>query len=213
MSLVLDITTPEEARLGVWRIEEDSSFFSERLLLSDTEQSSLSILNSSKRLEWLASRFVLDQITNHSERIETSTRPSGKPYLIGRKEHISLSHSDAYVAAMIGDSDVGIDIQRCKDKIVRLEHKFANTMESACIDRSQAVLHLHILWSAKEALYKIYARKQLNFISHIFIDLPKLIQERGRFSGVVHAPDKELLCILDYLIIENYVLVYAQRAL
>jgi 4'-phosphopantetheinyl transferase EntD len=210
MALVLDIQPYENTRLGVWRIDEPAGFFFSNLKLSIAEQSLLTTLLPAKKLEWLASRYVLDQIMDHPDRVDTNVLPSGKPILIGRDEEISLSHTDNHVAAMIGKTSVGIDIQRCKHKILQVEHKFASAAESALIDRSQPVLHLHILWGAKEALYKIYSKKQLNFISQIFVNLPAQIQENGDFSGVVKVSGDELNCRLSYHILDNYVLVYGQ---
>lgn len=211
MPLILDKHTPEQSRIGVWHVDEPEGYFTDRLQLSESELKTLSILSPVKRHEWLASRCVLDQIIDHSERIETGTLPSGKPILIGRKEEISLSHSDAFVAAMVGMTDVGIDIQRCKEKILQVEHKFANDEESARIDRSQVILHLHILWGAKEALYKIYARKQLNFRRHLFVDLPGNVSENGHFIGEIRVGEEQIRCALYYHILQNYVLVYGQK--
>ena len=213
MPLVLDITTSEQTRVGVWRIEENDVFFSDTINLSAAEKTVLNNLRDRNKLEWLASRFLLDRLLDHDTRIETGMLPSGKPYLIGRGEEISLSHSDSYVAAMVGTTDVGVDIQKCKDKILRVEHKFANAIESACIDRSQATLHLHVLWGAKEVMYKIYAKKQLSFISHIFVDVPPQVGEKGRFTGFVRTGDVRIDCIMDYLIIDNYVLVYGHKSI
>lgn len=211
MPLELDIQSPENARVGVWKISEPAAFFAERLSLSEAETAHVGSLNPVRTLDWLASRFVLDQIIDHTSRIETRTLSSGKPYLVGRDEQISLSHSDDYVAAMIGYTDVGVDIQRCKEKIVSVEHKFARPEESSRIDRSNEITHLHVLWSAKEALYKIYARKQLNFTRHLYVDLPTILEPQGRFTGIITTAEEELHCVLYYLILKNYVLVYGQK--
>lgn len=211
MPLVLDISTAEQTRIGIWRVEEPIPFFLNGLDLSQAEHILLSALNPVKQLEWLASRYVLDHITDHTERLETATLTTGKPYLVGRPEEISLSHSEAYVAAMIGQTDVGVDIQRCKEKILGLEHKFANPEESARIDRSRAMQYLHVLWSAKEALYKIYAQKRLNFRTHLFVDLPSRLVESGTFGGSIRVADTEIRCNLNYRMIDNYVLVYGHK--
>lgn len=211
--MVLDIMTPEKARVGVWRVEEDQDFFLNNLTLSPTETGTLESLPPVKKHEWLASRYLLDCLVDHHTRIETGTRRTGKPYLVGRQEEISFSHSDACVAVMVGETDLGIDIQRCKEKIARVEHKFANAAESARIDRSDALLHLHVLWGAKEALYKVHAKKQLSFLSNIFVDLPEDIGDRGRFSGQINIRNTVTVCVLYYVIIDNYVLVYGQKVI
>jgi 4'-phosphopantetheinyl transferase EntD len=211
MPLILDITTPEESRVGVWHVAEDALYFQKQLSLSDTENAVLQGLRPVKKTEWLASRYLLDTLVDHHERIETGTLDTGKPFLVDRGEEISLSHSDQYVAAMVGNTPVGVDIQQCKEKILRVEHKFAHPEESKQIDRSNALLHLHVLWGAKEALYKVHAKKQLSFSRHIFVRLPPALGTSGQFAGEIRADHGQIDCILYYRILKEYVLVYAQK--
>ena len=208
--MLLDIATPQ-SRVGVWHIEESPAFFLEHLSLSEKEQSTFAALTPRKQIQWLASRYALDLIVDHHERIETGAMPTGKPYLVGRNDEISLSHSEEYVAAMTGRVPVGVDIQKCKEKILQLEHKFARPSESAQIDRKEPVLHLHILWGAKEVLYKIYSLKKLNFLTHLSVDLPGKLSEKGDFTGVVRNGLTEIRCALEYRILEEFVLVYGHK--
>lgn len=199
------------AKLGAWKITEPSAFFSGYLHLTPNERTKLEGLPPVRQREWLASRYLLKSLIGMDEEMEIANHPTGKPYLLDRNEEISLSHSADCVAVMVGDTDVGVDIQICKEKILRLEHKFAHPEESACIDRSHALEHLHILWGAKETLYKIYARKQLHFITHLFVSLPKTLDTEGYFRGVIRISGEEIVCDLGYHILENYVLVYGRK--
>ena len=210
MPVFLDEQVFTNARLGVWQVDEPVEYFLQRLPLTEDESTLISGMREPNRLEWLASRYLLDHICGHPERIDTVTDTHGKPHLVGRPEEISLSHSGTYVAAMLGIRDVGVDIQLCKDKILRLEHKFARPEESERIDRDHALIHLHVLWGAKETLYKIYARKQLHFIRHLHVDLPEHLSDRGAFSGNITISGETIDCILEYHIFKPYVLVYGQ---
>lgn len=212
MPLILDLHTPgEHTRVAVWHITEPAAYFTERLTLSGSESRVLSSLRGMRSLEWLASRYTLDMMIDHHTRIETSTTREGKPYLIGRSEEISLSHSDMYVAAMTGAHPVGVDIQKCRQKIIALEHKFAREEESARIDRTQPVQHLHLLWGAKEALYKIYAKGGVRFREHLIVDLPRQLENSGTSAGEIRHRDQVICCTLHYRFINDYVLVYGSQ--
>jgi phosphopantetheinyl transferase len=197
--------------VGVWHIEEDPSFFYENLALSMREQLVVSGLQPRKRIQWLASRYLLDLLVEHHERLETSSLETGKPILVDRIEEISLSHSEEYVAAMTGLLPVGVDIQKCKPKILELEHKFARPSESAIIDRRNPMLHLHILWGAKEVLYKIYSLRRLNFLSHLSVELPEVVHEHGVFTGSIENGAISIPCNLEYRIMSDYVLVFGSK--
>jgi hypothetical protein len=199
-------------QLGVWEIEEPLQYFLDRVTLSDAEQLTTDGMRENRLLEWLATRYLLKFMIDPGAFLDMATLPTGKPYLAGRDEEISLSHSGVYAAVMMGPQDVGVDIQICKDKITHLEHKFARPEESACIDRTNAVQHLHLLWGAKEVLYKIYARKQLDFITQLFVELPNTIESTGNFLGRIVAGNDNITCRLEYHIINNYVLVYGHRS-
>lgn len=211
MPLLLIRDVLDDARLGVWQITEPHAYFLDRLSLTNNEQAALDRLPSPRQREWLASRYLLKVLIGVGEQLEIDNHPTGKPYLIGRAEEISLSHSVDRVAVVVGTGDVGVDIQICKDKIVALEHKFARPEESGCIDRHQTVRHLHLLWGAKETLYKIYAQKQLHFVTHLHVDLPEHVDGSGHFTGHIRIEGSQIPCTLEYLMLDEYVLVYGKR--
>lgn len=211
MPQILQRDVFEGSKLGVWKITEPPEFFTTQLNLTPNEQATVDRLPPLRQREWLASRNLLKVLIGLDESLEIASHPTGKPYLIGRTDEISLSHSADCVAVMLGQAMVGVDIQICKEKIVTLEHKFARPEEQACIDRRDVVRHLHLLWGAKEALYKIYARKQLHFLTHLHVDLPAAVQTSGHFSGEIRIAEQTLPCTLRYEILEDYVLVYGQR--
>ncbi len=66
---------------------------------------------------------------------------------------------------------VGIDIEKQRDKIVKIARKFTPIEEYKTIaNHSALVSKLTIVWGAKESLYKIYGKKQLLFKEHIYIE-------------------------------------------
>lgn len=82
---------------------------------------------------------------------------SGAPYLPDHpKDHISISHSDCFAMIVISSDPIGADIEDIGDQVERVEEKFVNPYE---LDRLEGFcskkLALHLLWTAKEAAYKL----------------------------------------------------------
>lgn len=95
----------------------------------------------------------------------------GKPHLKDGK-HISITHSFTFSAIIISDdTPVGIDIEKRRDKILKIAHKFTPIEAYKSIANHDALVSkLTIVWGAKESLYKIYGKKKLVFLNHIYID-------------------------------------------
>lgn len=85
-----------------------------------------------------------------------------KPFLEGRQEQISISHSHKWLAiAMHTNKDIGVDIELVRDKVINIKHKFATAEELNYAGSDSNILTL--LWSAKEAIYKTYGKKNVEF--------------------------------------------------
>ena len=82
-----------------------------------------------RRLEWLSVRAALKQMLHNPPVI--AYYPSGKPYLKDSPLHISISHTKGYVAVIIGQAGVGIDI----------ENVFIRSLQSLCVTM-KLLLHL-----------------------------------------------------------------------
>ena len=82
----------------------------------------------------------------------------GKPHFKNSKNFLSISHSNEMVAVSIDQkATTGIDIQWITDKIIRIKEKFLNPKEQQIT--SNDPLELTYYWSIKEALFKIYGKK------------------------------------------------------
>lgn len=130
----------------------------------------LSRLSPRKRQEWLASRDLLYRIAGLSPQVRCMYDDFGKPYLEGIPRHISVSHSGRWCAAMISDQPCGIDIQEYSDTVHRIRERFLTSAEIQQAERASRPLHhLHLLWGAKECMYKAYGKRNLGFREHIHI--------------------------------------------
>lgn len=167
---LLDYQRSEETHVAVWQIIEDISYFKQKIHLSEEEHREIEHLKERKRLEWFASRYLLHLISTRSIRIPTVKDIFGKPFLHKHDYHISISHSGAYIAIIASPKVVGIDIQCFVPKITRIARKFLSEQEkSYCSNPSNEIENLHKIWCAKEAMYKAFGKKRLEFKDHIHL--------------------------------------------
>lgn len=105
--------------------------------------------------------------------------PQGKPYL-NKQELISISHSYGLVSVAVGIRDIGLDIEKKRDKkILNIENKFVREDERAWIPRNKDLAdYLHIIWGIKEALYKINGGSLWNFLHHYRVEPFELISNK-----------------------------------
>jgi len=195
--------------LGLWGIDEDESWFLDHLELSAQEEQQLGRIKGHRRIEWLAARMLIHTMSGREKRGIFYKDEFGKPHLDDSAFHISISHSREIAAAIAAPGKVGIDIQQYVPKIDRLTHRFLNQKESKSLDPAYRLWHLHVYWGAKEALYKAYGRRQLNFCQHILIEPFTFQKSGGFFKGRIQKDEQRDWYRLFYEFFDNYTLVYA----
>jgi 4'-phosphopantetheinyl transferase len=171
MPLVLSKSLNEHCHFMVWESAESNSYF-EALLGPYIRQNQelQSITNVSKQKEWLASRFLLkhlaQKLTIPFKGIEKDE--FGKPWLIDSNVYISLSHTQTHVAACIHKTaNVGIDLEKVSPRLKIIEYKFLTELErNLCAGDLEK---LTILWSAKEAMYKLDGKRGIHFQKELLI--------------------------------------------
>lgn len=167
--------------VAVWHITEQEDFFLPKLSLSFDEMTELSLIKGKKRMEWLAARYLVHILLGSEERICWVKDDFGKPYLAGKNIFFNISHSGEMAAAIIGKQEVGIDIQIFTPKIARIASKFMREKDLQHIPEENLLAYLHLFWAAKEALYKAYGRRELDFKEHIFVDFDRNVLPYDRF--------------------------------
>ncbi len=130
---------------------------------------------------------------------------NGKPHLKDGK-HISITHSFTFSAICISNDEIGIDIEKNREKIKRIAHKFTDT-ERDFIENKDIVKQLTVIWGAKESLYKIYLYGGLSFKKNIPIDAFTL--KDTQTTGWIKATDwnKKYRILFEQL--DGFTLVYA----
>ncbi len=156
---------------GVWEIKEEESWFLENLELYPSEKKELEGIKGNRRIEWLAARYLVHQLSDQSIREECLKDEFGKPYLQRESAYISMSHSHDRVAVILDqEKNVGIDIQKRVNKITRIKDKFIAAEEWDFMNNTWEELDfLHVIWGIKESLYKAFGRREIDFRKHLKI--------------------------------------------
>lgn len=154
-------------KLGLWKIEEEIAFFESSL-------SYRSLATHPRRVkQQLAARMALQSIHGDFPFEQVELLDSGKPVLKNGSLKFSLSHCNAYAAAILSnEKEVGIDIEPINDRILKVEKKFLNEHEFtllesvSCIQRS---IYVTLFWSLKESMFKWWGKRGVDFSSEIQI--------------------------------------------
>ena len=154
---------------ALWRIDEPIEELGGRLLATPMELSEFeSIHHPRKKLEWLASRLLIQHLVEQLDVPFTGIYKDafGKPHLIDLPYSISIAHCFPFAAGIISkDQSTGIDIEQPRHKLLNISHKFLNEKEAQVAGSDLETLCKY--WAAKEVLYKIYGRKKLIFKEHL----------------------------------------------
>ncbi|MFC6997530.1 4'-phosphopantetheinyl transferase family protein [Rufibacter roseus] len=194
--------------LGLWRVEETVEQLRASLLELRPSHEIPVFKAETRNKEWLAARILaytlLAELTHEPVLLEK--HETGQPYCTAEHLQVSLTHSGPWVAALISATyRVGIDIEQKGNKVERLISKFMNEIELAAVENRPEKMHLY--WSAKETLYKVYSHKKLLFKENIRLQYFDL-QPEGQFKGRVQTDNfKEDYDVL-YESTPDYVLTY-----
>jgi phosphopantetheinyl transferase len=163
-----------------------------------------------RKIESLSVRALLQQMTRPDARI-VYHKKSHKPYLDDGSYNISISHSHKYTSILLGKNKlVGVDLEFMSHDIERLAHKFINDQEMISTNPMTRIEHLYIHWCAKEALYKICDKLDIDFQKNLIIH-PFEVESEGDITGTVHNDFRHEEYRLHYSLGNNYAWVYCSK--
>ena len=196
--------------LGVWEITEDFDTLYGMVNLVAVEKAKLdSFKNISRKIEWLSVRALVKTMLGKDTRILYNSE--NKPFVRGNTHNISITHSNNLTAVIIAkDKRVGIDLEFMSGKISKVANKFINDRENIVSDPELSKLHLYLHWCAKETLYKICDKQDINFRDGITIS-PFTPDEHGYMEGEVINGNGEEDFEMEYLQHDNYALVWCVK--
>ncbi len=153
---------------GVWEITESEPSLMSMVNGKINKEKLALITHSQKRREWLSARALVCGLAElMKESIEEIANDDlGRPYMKNQFTHLSISHNKKYAVAVLHRySSVGIDIEQISTKVLRNIHRLCSEEEMLSI--GDDVQKATRAWCAKEALYKYYGKKKLDFKKNI----------------------------------------------
>jgi len=203
MPLAKTIIVDENTLVLVWKITETLQEL-ETIFLCDNSKNRLENMHSELHKKgFISVRHLLNEL-DYSD-TDLYYNEIGKPHLKDGK-NISISHSFHFSTIIISDKKIGIDIEKNRDKIKRIAHKFSG-QENEFLQKENLVEQLTVLWGAKESLYKIYPDGGLSFIQHLPIEAFRL-EDKETKGWIKKEPwNKPYKILFEH--IENFTLVYA----
>lgn len=166
MPLYKSIQVDAATKVLIWKIEESFDTLCENLQLTERCNDRIDHMKSEiHRRGFLSVRQLLKAAGYDA--CDLYYDENGKPHLKDEK-YISISHSFEFAGIIISDKEVGIDIEKQRDKILKIAHKFTILKAYRTLANEDALIRkLTMVWCAKESLYKIYATPGLSFLQHI----------------------------------------------
>lgn len=207
MGIIKNEQVADDCLLGMWEIKEDFNTLYSKVKLDKKEMETLdSFKNYSRKVEWLSVRVLLNEITGKSLKIVYNE--DRKPFISDNSYNISISHSYRLTSVLLSPKKrVGIDLEYMSHRIKNISHKFINQDEVIIKDTELEGLHLYVHWCAKEALYKICDKNNINFKTNLTIQ-PFLLENSGYITGIHHDEGIYEEYPMRYMLQDNYVIVY-----
>lgn len=160
-----------------------------------------------RRQEWLAVRVLLYTLLGKEK--EIGYHPNGKPYLTDASASIGISHTQGYVAVILGqpDREVGIDIEQYGERVRQVAPRFMRDDEVPSFYRNTDVWSLLLHWSAKETIFKCLNASEVDFRSHIRL-FPFPVDEAGVFLAEEYRTLARRRFAIHYHLFPDFVLTF-----
>jgi len=176
MSIYKTINPNKNTTVLVWKIDEDLSFLQDIFLNDNSIKRIAKMKSEIHKKGFLSVRHLLDKL-GYSDKDLFYTE-DGKPHLKDGKR-ISITHSFNFSAIIVSNQVIGIDIEKNRDKIIRIADKFVGN-ENDFLTDTNLVEQLTVIWGAKESLFKIHPDGGLLFKHHLPIDKFDLSDKKTR---------------------------------
>ena len=207
MGLYLKKKLDNEAEIGVWQITETEEELTELSSTPSDEMEEISFIRSeSLRKQRLAVRALLN--TMFDDKVYLSHHDNGKPYIENNPINISITHTAKYVAVILHEEEnVGIDIESLDRDFSAVEKKALSEDEIDDLEDEKRNEQLAIYWCAKEAVYKLLSRYNVDFAEQIEIERFRPRGE-GELEATFTSKDDEEEFDLEYITFDRHVLVW-----
>jgi phosphopantetheinyl transferase len=153
--------------IACWKHTEDISFFEEKMSYRSNAS------HPERKKQQLSSRMAIFELDSHFPFDQVDHANNGKPILKSSATAFSLTHTKEIAGAIISQNgQVGIDIEKISDRILKIEQKFLNPEELALLpsDKIERVRLVTLLWTVKETVYKCFGSRAVDFSNDICIN-------------------------------------------
>ena len=200
MPLHLRVNIDEQTHILIWYIEEPLEQLKKDLKLAKADKIRLQkrkVLSHQK--EFLASRKLLLEagISPH----ELSHDINGIPRLES-DYHLSISHTKSIAGIALGTKPLGFDLEIFRPKIRRISTRFLHPNESFALEGERVIEKLTLIWTAKEALYKVLKLKGIIFSEQLLVKPFRWGDKTG--SAKVFISGKTLDFSLNFIVGKSY---------
>lgn len=202
----------DQSKIAIWKTEEDADFFRNSLSTDVLKYMRLeNFTNESKQLEQLSSRHLLQTIIGETQMKRFRKSESGMPFIEEGQVYISLSHTKEHSAVIVSNKGLcGIDVETVHPRVLKIADKFVGKNERQLITDDRETEMLMLLWSAKETVYKLYARKEIDFKEHIFLsDLQFTSDYAGQLKALLKNNFVSLGMNVEFEFFDGQILTYA----
>ena len=207
MPLYKTIHISPAIRLHIWKINENEEYLAKGVLLNEKNNNRVNGMKSELHRKGFLSIRHLMLLEGYEDK-DLYYDDAGKPHLKDGT-HISISHSFEFTGIIVSNKGkVGVDIEKQRDKIIRIAHKFT-TLDTQIPEnrRNELVKKLTLLWGSKESIYKISALPGLSFLQHIYIESE--FDEKEWFHGEIITDENKSRFRISHLEFEGFTCVYA----
>ena len=207
MPLFKTITPNPTTTIYIWKVEEPLEDLEQNVNLTSHCSARLESMKSElHRRGFLSIRHLLHEAGYTDQDLYYTD--NGKPHLRDGK-YISITHSYNFTAIIVSDdTEVGIDIEMQRDKILRIASRFTPLKEYHTLANEDALIRkLTIVWGAKESLYKIYGVKGISFLKHIYVE--DFDFEDSKTTASISYEGNKSNYAIDFLEFEGFTCVYA----
>ena len=196
----------DKKQIVVWDITESEIELCKDLSLS---KNSLFMISQRKsivhRKGYLAIRQILKNLNIDSKLHQYDQ--NGAPYLTDGR-YISISHTKDKAAVVIALRPVGIDLEHYQNKIIKVAPRFIHENEISDPKKLNDIKYITQIWTAKEALYKIFRKKGIHFKSQLLVDkFDSLVSNDG--IGTIFYNGKTYKYSLHFRYFSNFCLTLA----
>ena len=205
MPLYKSITPNSQTTVKIWKITESyDDLFNAIKLKPENLNRVLGMKSELHQRGFLSVRHLLMEFGYTDN--DLFYDENGKPHLKDGK-HISITHSFIFSAVVVSDNITGIDIEKQRDKITIIAHKFVEYEFEYLEEDVDYVKKLTAIWCVKESLYKLFATPGLSFKEHCLV-IPFSIGDESTIAWINYK-SRKFRYNINFLEFEGFTCAYA----